>query len=84
MTDREPEAGHELVLDNRKLIIAFAVLIAICGAFFVLGFMEGRRQGFQDGMQTEARRRRPEHRGNPRRPGRKRRSPRATSNGTAA
>lgn len=52
MTDREPEAGHELVLDNRKLIIAFAVLIAICGAFFVLGFMEGRRQGFQDGMQT--------------------------------
>ena len=52
MTDREPEVGHELVLDNRKLIIVFAVFIAICGAFFVLGFMEGRRQGFQDGMQT--------------------------------
>jgi cell division protein FtsN len=50
MVDREAESGHELVLDNRKLIIAFVVLIAICGCFFVVGFIEGKRQGFQDGQ----------------------------------
>ena len=52
MKDHEAEAGHELVLDNRKLILIFVVLIAFCGCFFVVGFMEGKRQGFQDGVQT--------------------------------
>jgi cell division protein FtsN len=36
---------NELVLDNRKLIIAFLLLIVTCGAFFLIGFMEGKRQG---------------------------------------
>jgi cell division protein FtsN len=52
MADHEAEAGHEVVLDNRKLIVLFVVLIAFCGGFFVVGFMEGKRQGFQDGVQT--------------------------------
>lgn len=54
MKDLEAEAGRELVLDNRKLIFVFAVLIAFCGCFFVVGFMEGKRQGFQEGAQTAA------------------------------
>lgn len=54
MTDRQAEPGHELVLDNRKLIIAFVVLIAFFGCFFVVGFMEGKRQGYQDGVQVAA------------------------------
>jgi cell division protein FtsN len=54
MVDHDAESGRELVLDNRKLIIAFVVLIAICGCFFVVGFIEGKRQGFQEGNQTVA------------------------------
>ncbi len=54
MTDRATEPGFELVLDNQKLIIAFAVLIAICGCFFVVGFIEGKRQGFREGSQPAA------------------------------
>ena len=54
MVDRNAESGHELVLDNWKLIIAFAVLIAICGTFFVFGFIAGKRQGYQEGAQTAA------------------------------
>ena len=42
------------MLDNRRLIGAFAVLIAICGIAFVLGFIEGKRQGKQEGAQTAA------------------------------
>ena len=34
-------------MDNRKLIVAFALLIALCGCFFVLGFIEGKRQNAQ-------------------------------------
>jgi cell division protein FtsN len=49
MPDRNVDSGFELVLDNRKLIIAFAILIAICGCFYVLGFIQGKRQGFQAG-----------------------------------
>lgn len=45
MTDQEMESGFELVLDNRKLIIAFIVAIAICGLFFVWGYSTGKRQG---------------------------------------
>jgi len=54
MTEHETESGVEVVLDNRKIILAFVVLIAICGGFFVLGFIEGKRQGYQSGMQTSA------------------------------
>jgi cell division protein FtsN len=49
MTDHGTESGLELVLDNRKLIIAFVFLIFVCGCFFVVGFIEGKRQGFQQG-----------------------------------
>lgn len=49
MANNEVESGLELVLDNRKLIVAFALLIAICGCFFVVGFIEGKRQGVQEG-----------------------------------
>jgi cell division protein FtsN len=52
MAEREADSGIELVLDNRKFIIAFVVLIAICGCFFVLGFIEGKRQGLQEGAQA--------------------------------
>lgn len=48
MADRDMDSGIELVLDNRKFIIAFVVLIAICGCFFVIGFIEGKRQGLQE------------------------------------
>jgi cell division protein FtsN len=54
MTEHAADSGIEVVLDNRKLIIAFAVLIAICGGFFVLGFIEGKRQGYQEGAQRAA------------------------------
>ena len=46
MTDRAPsDTSVEFVLDNRKLILVFAVLMALCTVFFVLGFVEGKRQG---------------------------------------
>jgi cell division protein FtsN len=54
MNEHEAESGVEVVLDNRKIILAFVAFIAICGGFFVLGFMEGKRQGYQAGMQTVA------------------------------
>ena len=47
MEQRAAEAGTELVLDNRKLIVGFVLLIAVCGAFFIIGFMEGKRQPIQ-------------------------------------
>jgi cell division protein FtsN len=52
MVDQPSDSGYELVLDNRRLIIAFAVLILFCGCFFVVGFIEGKRQGFQAGSQA--------------------------------
>ncbi len=52
MADYSSDSGYELVLDNRRLIVAFVVLILFCGAFFVLGFMEGKRQGYQSGAQA--------------------------------
>jgi len=46
--DRQPvEPGFEFVLDNRKLIVIFALLIAVCAGFFVFGFVEGKRQAVQ-------------------------------------
>ncbi len=44
MNQTGTDSGTELVLDNRKLIITFLVLVVVCGAFFVIGFMEGKRQ----------------------------------------
>jgi cell division septation protein DedD len=52
MENRAPESGLELVLDNRKLIIAFVLLLAVCGCFFVLGFVEGKRQGTQEAVRN--------------------------------
>ncbi|MBN1569670.1 MAG: SPOR domain-containing protein [Acidobacteria bacterium] len=54
MMDQHSDSGYELVLDNRKLIITFAVVVLICGCFFVVGFMEGKRQGYQAGSQVAA------------------------------
>ncbi len=54
MTDQDTEAGFELVLDNKKLVIAFAVLIAFFCCFFVVGFIEGKRQGFREAAQATA------------------------------
>jgi cell division protein FtsN len=47
MTERDQESGFEIVVDNRKRIIAFALIILICGCFFVWGFIAGKRQGMQ-------------------------------------
>ncbi len=44
MDSKSAESGTELVLDNRRLILAFLLLMAVCGGFFVIGFMEGKRQ----------------------------------------
>jgi len=44
MDPRGQESGTEYVLDNRKLIVGFLFLIVACGAFFAIGFMEGKRQ----------------------------------------
>jgi cell division protein FtsN len=44
MNQTGADSGNEFVLDNRKLIITFLVLVFVCGAFFVIGFMEGKRQ----------------------------------------
>jgi len=52
MMDHDTESGREVVLDNRKLIIAFVVLIAICFAFFFEGFILGRRQGVEQASMT--------------------------------
>lgn len=52
MDPRGHESGTEFVLDNRKLIIAFLLLIVACGAFFVIGYMEGKRQLAQAPAQT--------------------------------
>ena len=54
MVDNSSDSGYELVLDNRRLIVAFIVLILFCGCFFVIGFVEGKRQGYQAGSQSSA------------------------------
>jgi cell division protein FtsN len=45
MAQSSSESGMELVLDNRRLIVAFVLLVFVCGIFFILGFIEGKRQG---------------------------------------
>jgi cell division protein FtsN len=52
MDNHAIEPGLQFVLDNRKLIILFAILIGICGGFFVLGYVEGKRQGVQQATQN--------------------------------
>jgi cell division protein FtsN len=52
MDNHGTDSGVQFVLDNRKLIILFALLIAICGGFFFLGYVEGKRQGIQLGAQN--------------------------------
>ena len=42
--DQRADRSLEFVLDNRRLIIGFFLLVAVCGVFFVIGFMEGKRQ----------------------------------------
>jgi cell division protein FtsN len=54
MEDRGVESGLELVLDNRKLIISFLVFILILGSVYVLGFIDGKRQGYHEGTQAAA------------------------------
>lgn len=44
MEPSKANLGTEFVLDNRKLILGFIVLVVVCGAFFAVGFMEGKRQ----------------------------------------
>jgi cell division protein FtsN len=52
--DREAVTGHELVLDNRKLILTFAVLIVLLGFCYGIGYREGKHQGYEEGSQVAA------------------------------
>jgi cell division protein FtsN len=54
MADRDSESGHQLVLDNRKLIIILGVLIIIGGLFFIEGYKLGKHQGYLEGEQAAA------------------------------
>ena len=42
------DPGLQFVLDNRRLIVGFALLVVLCGGFFILGFVEGKRQANAD------------------------------------
>jgi cell division protein FtsN len=52
--DREAITGHELVLDNRKLILAFAGLMVLIGLCYGMGYKAGKHQGYEDGRQAVA------------------------------
>jgi cell division protein FtsN len=52
MNQQDADTGTEFVLDNRKLIVAFLLLVFVCGAFFVIGFMEGKRQAVQTRVES--------------------------------
>jgi cell division protein FtsN len=47
----QPAEGSRLDLDNRKLIIAFVLLMCVCAGFYVFGFVEGKRQAQKLGEQ---------------------------------
>jgi cell division septation protein DedD len=47
------DSGFQLVIDSRKIIIAGAFLLMVCGTFFVIGFMEGKRQVVRGAAQPE-------------------------------
>ncbi len=50
MERHSTQSGYDLVLDIRRLIIGFAILILVCGIFFLLGFVEGKRQAVQSSL----------------------------------
>ena len=50
--EKQPDSGLEFILDNRGLIVTFGLLIVVCGVFFVLGFVEGKRQGAAAAVKT--------------------------------
>lgn len=52
MDRRDMESEADFVLDSRSLIVGFLLLMVVCGAFFVIGFMEGKRQGLQARIDT--------------------------------
>ncbi len=54
MASHDAESGFELVLDNRKLMVVFAVLIAFCGCFFLVGYHLGKGQKSQEEAQNPA------------------------------
>jgi DedD protein len=39
---KNPDGQLELVLENRQVLIAFFVIVALCGVFFSLGYIVGR------------------------------------------
>ncbi len=47
MNQYSGDSGFQLIIDNRKIVIAGIFLLLVCGAFFVIGFMEGKRQGIR-------------------------------------
>jgi cell division protein FtsN len=52
MIDRELESEHQLVVDNRKLLIIFSVLGIVCIFFYLIGYRTGKHQGYREGEQT--------------------------------
>ncbi|NWG11928.1 MAG: SPOR domain-containing protein [Acidobacteria bacterium] len=54
MERHSKESGYDLVLDVRRLILLFALLIVVCGGFFLLGFIEGKRQVVQTSFREPA------------------------------
>jgi cell division protein FtsN len=47
MNQYSSDSGFQLIIDNRKIVIAGVFLLLVCGAFFVIGYMEGKRQGIR-------------------------------------
>lgn len=62
MPSQARDTGQQMVIDNRWLIVAFGILILVCGGFFVSGFYLGKHQALQsagpanpDGMIQDSR-----------------------------
>lgn len=45
MDSSRHDASQQFVVDHRKLVVGFALLMILCGSFYVIGYMEGKRQG---------------------------------------
>jgi cell division protein FtsN len=43
------EVGPQFVLDTRRILVGFVILVVLCGGFFILGFVEGKRQAVSGG-----------------------------------
>jgi cell division protein FtsN len=52
MEQRDAETGADFILDSRKLIIMFVLLMVVCGVFYAIGFMEGKRQTVQPRVES--------------------------------